>query len=183
MQSVSPSFQHLNTWINIYLNLYSRCVTWCSPNGVLHKSLPSVCVYPPAIFTRQQLNKRVPAPATYCWMRRFLCGPCSIKGKWTISYCYHYVVAYHLIITCSVSWPIRWLLLFQTFLLCLSSRVLHVCCTFILSHRAQCWGTTESRCMFHPIWITLASKMQLSTAVCYSSPNPSSRKGTRPYFI
>jgi hypothetical protein len=30
---------------------------------------------------RQQLGKDVAAATKNCWRRRFLCGPCRIKGK------------------------------------------------------------------------------------------------------
>jgi hypothetical protein len=63
--------------------------TWAHLNGVLHKSLPSVCVSVcvPLIIARQRLDKNVTAATTthvtkkICWMRHFLCGPCRIKGK------------------------------------------------------------------------------------------------------
>jgi hypothetical protein len=93
MLSVNPpltTFQCLNqsVWNLIYHG------TWAHLNGVLHKSLPLVCVlyvYPcislldngsvktltrQTILTQQQMN---------CWTRRFLWGPCRIKGKQAIS--------------------------------------------------------------------------------------------------
>jgi hypothetical protein len=79
------------------------------------------------------------------------------------------LLLYHFIIICAASWPYLGLILFQTSLLHLSYSVLHVSRTFILSHRAQCCGTIESHCTFHSIWIAVASKLQLSTAVAYSS--------------
>jgi hypothetical protein len=41
-------------------------------------------VYPP-IVARQRLAEHVPAATKNSWRRRFLCGPCSIKGKYAIS--------------------------------------------------------------------------------------------------
>jgi hypothetical protein len=34
---------------------------------------------------RQQLGKHVLVAKMICWKRRFLCGPCRIKGKWAIN--------------------------------------------------------------------------------------------------
>jgi hypothetical protein len=39
----------------------------------------SLCVYPP-IVARQWFNKHITAVTRNCWRRRFLCGPCRIKG-------------------------------------------------------------------------------------------------------
>jgi hypothetical protein len=35
----------------------------------------------PSIVARQRLAKHVPAATGNCWRRRFLYGPCSVKGK------------------------------------------------------------------------------------------------------
>jgi hypothetical protein len=42
--SVYPSYQLLNGWTNLYETWYVYHGTWVHLNGVLHKSLPSVCV-------------------------------------------------------------------------------------------------------------------------------------------
>jgi hypothetical protein len=49
---VPPSFLLSNAWTNLYETRYVYHGTWAHPNGVLHKSLPSVCVsvYPPINF-------------------------------------------------------------------------------------------------------------------------------------
>jgi hypothetical protein len=160
-------------WTNIYVNLYVYRVTWARSNGILYKFLPSVCVcIPLSIIARQQLKKRVPAASKYCWMRQFLCGPCRIKGKWSISSyrtscCYNVVtLSFHYYMCCFLA--IFDALFISDFPPTCVLRVLHVSCTFILSHRAQCCGTTESHCVFHSIWIALVSKIQLSRAVRYS---------------
>jgi hypothetical protein len=42
--SVYPPYQLLNAWTNISETWYVYHGTWAHLNGVLHKSLPSVCV-------------------------------------------------------------------------------------------------------------------------------------------
>jgi hypothetical protein len=54
----------LNAWTNLYETWYAYHGTWAHLNGVLHKSLPSVCVSVcvfPLIVARQRLCKHVPA--------------------------------------------------------------------------------------------------------------------------
>jgi hypothetical protein len=49
-----------------------------------NKELLDACVYESAyslIVARQQLGKDLPAATKNYWRRRFLCGPCRIKGK------------------------------------------------------------------------------------------------------
>jgi hypothetical protein len=41
-------------------------------------------VYPPNV-VRLQFGKDVPPATNNGWRRRFICGPCRIKGKWAIS--------------------------------------------------------------------------------------------------
>jgi hypothetical protein len=64
-------------------NLYaSWCVyhgTWPHLNSILHKSLPSVIVYP--IVARQQLSKHSCVAMKNCWRHHFLWGLYLIKGK------------------------------------------------------------------------------------------------------
>jgi hypothetical protein len=72
-----PPYQRLNAWTNFYETWYVYHGTWAQLNGVLHKSLPPVCVslcvslisllgkcsvkcIPPFI-ARQRLGKHVPA--------------------------------------------------------------------------------------------------------------------------
>jgi hypothetical protein len=69
-------YQRLNGLINLYETVYVYHGTWAHLNGVLHKSLPSVC----AIVARQGLGKTLPQQRIHtqqqnCWARRFLCGP------------------------------------------------------------------------------------------------------------
>jgi hypothetical protein len=54
--------------------------TWANLNGVLHKSLTSVCVCMciPPIVARQRLDKHVAATRN-CWRCRFLCGVCVVS--------------------------------------------------------------------------------------------------------
>jgi hypothetical protein len=60
---VNPPHQRLNAWINYYEAWYVYQGSWTHHNGVLHKSLPSVCVwmYIPPVFARQRLGEHFPA--------------------------------------------------------------------------------------------------------------------------
>jgi hypothetical protein len=64
--------------------------TWAHLNGVLHKSLPSVCVSvfvsPLSLLGNGSLNtfplQQIHQTKKNCWRRRFRCGPCRIKGEY-----------------------------------------------------------------------------------------------------
>jgi hypothetical protein len=58
---VYPPYKLLNGWTTLYETWYVYHGTWAHINGVVHKSLPSVCVpigYPPPV-ARQRLGKNV----------------------------------------------------------------------------------------------------------------------------
>jgi hypothetical protein len=42
--SLNPTYLHLNVWTNLYETWYVYNGHWAHLNGVLHKSLPSVCI-------------------------------------------------------------------------------------------------------------------------------------------
>jgi hypothetical protein len=57
--SVNPPCQLLNAWTNLYETWYIYHGTWAHLNGILHKSLPSICVcmcIPPTV-ARWRLGK------------------------------------------------------------------------------------------------------------------------------
>jgi hypothetical protein len=87
-----PLYQLSNAWTNLYKTLYVYHGAWAHLNGVLQKSLPSVCVSVRVslVVARQRLGKtllrqRIHTQQQNCWTRRFQCGPCRIKGKQAIS--------------------------------------------------------------------------------------------------
>jgi hypothetical protein len=55
-----PHYQLLNAWTNLYETWYLYHGTWAYLNGVLHKSLPSVCMYIwyPTTVAGQRLGKK-----------------------------------------------------------------------------------------------------------------------------
>jgi hypothetical protein len=65
----------LNAWTNLYETWYVYCGIWAHLNGILHKSLPSVCVFvcifPPIILT-QWLGEHVPVATNTCNNRRIV---------------------------------------------------------------------------------------------------------------
>jgi hypothetical protein len=77
----------LNAWTNLYETWYFYHGTWAHFNGVLHISLPPVCMCIPLSLLDNCSVKPLPRQRIQtqklnnCWMRRFLCGPCFIKGK------------------------------------------------------------------------------------------------------
>jgi hypothetical protein len=153
MLSLCPSLQLWKTWTNIYV----------STNIVSPEFIPSVCVYPlhPLLLGNSSINA-FPRHQNIVGCFGF-CAACVVwKGSRRLVLTEPLVTAmlllYHFIIICAASWPYLGLILFQTSLLHLSCR--------------QCCGTTESHCTFHSIWIAVASKLQLSTAVAYSSLYP-----------
>jgi hypothetical protein len=84
-----PSYQHFNAWTSLYETwyLYIMAPEQISTAHFINPSHQSVsrCVF--AIVTRQRLSKNgtaatnVLAKKKSYWTRRFLCGPCRIKGK------------------------------------------------------------------------------------------------------
>jgi hypothetical protein len=68
------------------LGTYSMAPELISMEHFINPSHQSVCLnaYPP-IVVRQRLGKHVPATMKNFWRRRFLFGPCRIKGTWVIS--------------------------------------------------------------------------------------------------
>jgi hypothetical protein len=88
MPSLYQPYQLLDARTNFYETWYVPRGTWVHLNGVLHKSLPTVCVYVrPLIVARQRFGKKRYGGNEYaqqyknCWTRRFLYGPCGIKRK------------------------------------------------------------------------------------------------------
>jgi hypothetical protein len=98
---VSP-ISILNAWTRLHETWYVYHDTWVHLNGVLHKSLTSVClyayhshcykatarliVYLSLVLSNSSVKSfpRQPIPATIefnCWTGYFLCGPCLIKGE------------------------------------------------------------------------------------------------------
>jgi hypothetical protein len=85
---VSPIY-FLNAWTTLYESWYILYHgTWAHLNGVLHKTLPSVCVpvcVPLLSLLGNSSVKTLPRQRIHtqqwknCWMRRFLCLPCSNK--------------------------------------------------------------------------------------------------------
>jgi hypothetical protein len=75
--------------------LYIRHSTRAHLNGVLHRSLPSICVCIsiPLIVARQRPGRHVPAAKKNCWRRRFLCGPCRTEEESVSLSVYHPMVA------------------------------------------------------------------------------------------
>jgi hypothetical protein len=64
--------------ISRHLSPHQRRSTWMLPTNL--------CLYVyPLIVATQRLAKHVPAATNNWWRRRFLCGPCRIKGKQAIS--------------------------------------------------------------------------------------------------
>jgi hypothetical protein len=62
--------------------MYFMVLKPISPEYFINPSRQSVYVYVhPHIVARQQLGKDVPAAKKDCWRRRFICGPCRIRGK------------------------------------------------------------------------------------------------------
>jgi hypothetical protein len=91
---VSPPYQLLNASTNLYEIWYIVYQgTWVHLNGVLHKFLPSVCVpvciTPVSLLCNGSVNmfsrQRIHATMKNCRTRRFLCGSCPIRWKWTIN--------------------------------------------------------------------------------------------------
>jgi hypothetical protein len=167
----------INLWIPepifMWLCMYIMASEPFATAYFMNPSHQSVCVSPPSFLGNSSINafprqQNIVGCVGFCAVRVVSEEPLVIVM----------LPLYHFIITCAVSGHILGLFSFETFLLHRSSRVLHVSCTFLLSHRGQICGTAESHCIFHLIWITLASKMQLSRAVCYSSPNPPPPKAT-----
>jgi hypothetical protein len=106
MLSVCLSVRHYqlsNTWTNVSETWYVCHDTWARPNGVQHKSLPSVCVSVSLLsflgkgsvnciffVTRQRLGKHVPAATNTRYNRRIvglvclwvcLCIPLSLTSN------------------------------------------------------------------------------------------------------
>jgi hypothetical protein len=96
---VSP-YQLLNSWTNLDETWYVCHGTYTHLNGVLHKSLPSVCVSVcvslvgtrsinciPHSVARQRLREDVPAATNTLnrrrifWTLHFLCGSCLMEGE------------------------------------------------------------------------------------------------------
>jgi hypothetical protein len=65
--------------MELYASFSARSVSY-------HKKV-CLYVYLSPIVARQRLGKHVPAATLHmqqyknCWTRRFLCGPCHMKGK------------------------------------------------------------------------------------------------------
>jgi hypothetical protein len=83
---VYPPYKLLNAWTNLYETWYVYHSTWVHLNGILHKSLPRLClyVYPP-IVARQRLGKNVTAAtnthATIELLDAFYMRSVSYQGK------------------------------------------------------------------------------------------------------
>jgi hypothetical protein len=85
---VSPH-QFSNAWTNLYETWFAYHGTWAHLNGAFLKSLPSVCVSvcvsPLAFLGNGSVytlpRKRIHETKKKCWTRRFICGPCGVKGK------------------------------------------------------------------------------------------------------
>jgi hypothetical protein len=83
-----PSPNHLpNALTNFYEIWCVHHGTWAHLNGLLYKSLPSVCVYVYSLpllgngsVTRSCGNEYTQQRTNY-WTRHFLSGPCRIKGE------------------------------------------------------------------------------------------------------
>jgi hypothetical protein len=79
----------LNAWTNLYETWYVYYGTWAHLNGILHKSLSSVsvsvCVSPLSLLHNGSVNtfprQLIHETRKNFWTRRFLCGPCCIKGE------------------------------------------------------------------------------------------------------
>jgi hypothetical protein len=73
---ISP-YQLLNAWINLYKTWYVYHGTWAYLNGLIKKSLRTVCVSP--IVARQRLGRNVTAAMNT--HASFSVWPVSYQGK------------------------------------------------------------------------------------------------------
>jgi hypothetical protein len=99
--------QLLNAWTNLYENWYVYHGSWAQLKAVLHKSLPSVYVYP-LIVARQQLGKNV--TNTQATLEEFLDASFSMGF---VSYQRRVCVSVYLLIVTRQRlnlflWPWRW---------------------------------------------------------------------------
>jgi hypothetical protein len=128
MPSVYPSYQPLNTWTNIYVTLYVYHGTWTPPNGVLHKSLRSVCVcIAPSSFLGNSSINAFPRHQNVVGCVGFYVFRAVSKEPLVIIM----LSLYHFVITCAVSWPYSGSVFISNFpptsVLPCSSREQHIC--------------------------------------------------------
>jgi hypothetical protein len=145
----------------------------------INTSHQSMCVSP-HIVARQRLDKRLRGGNEILLDASDSMRSVSYQRNLLLLSCYFIISLLHVMSLGHIFWGCFYFKLSSYICALVYPRV---SCTFILSHRGECCDTTETHCIFNSILITLASRMQLSTVVCYSSPNPPPSKGNNVFYF